>query len=151
MAAVADPVIARVGALLRQCPQALSLAQGMVGWGPPREALATLAAAGKAVGAADPTRDAYGPVQGDPELLAMLAVALGQEQGIDLHGADLRRRAHRVHLPVAELLVVLTRSSAPCTATADTPAACRRSRASRGRSARQRGLPSARGAQPNAG
>jgi aspartate/methionine/tyrosine aminotransferase len=61
----------------------------MVGRGPPREVLATLVAAGKAAGAADPTRDANGPVQGDPELLAMLAAALGQEQGIDLHGGDL--------------------------------------------------------------
>jgi aspartate/methionine/tyrosine aminotransferase len=86
---VLNPVIPELGSLVRATPGTLSLAQGMVGWGPPREVLATLAAAGKAVGAADPTRDAYGPVQGDPELLAMLAVALGQEQGIDLHGADL--------------------------------------------------------------
>ncbi len=86
---VLNPVIPELGTLVRATPGTLSLAQGMVGWGPPREALATLAAAGKVVGAADPTRDAYGLVQGDPELLAMLAVALGQEQGIDLHGADL--------------------------------------------------------------
>ena len=86
---VLNPVIPELGSLVRATPGTISLAQGMVGWGPPREALATLAAAGKAVGAADTTRDAYGPVQGDPELLAMLAVALGQEQGMDLHGADL--------------------------------------------------------------
>jgi aspartate/methionine/tyrosine aminotransferase len=87
---VLKPVIPELGSLVRATPGTLSLAQGMVGWGPPREVLATLAAAGKAAGSeTDPNRDAYGPVQGDPELLAMLAVDLGQEQGIDLHGADL--------------------------------------------------------------
>ncbi|MFM7732601.1 MAG: hypothetical protein ACKO6F_03875 [Cyanobium sp.] len=86
---VLKPVISELGSLVRATPGTLSLAQGMVGRGPPREVLATLVAAGKAAGAADPTRDAYGPVQGDPELLAMLAAALGQEQGIDLHGGDL--------------------------------------------------------------
>ena len=36
LAGVLDPVIPRVGGWLRQRPGALSLAQGMVNWGPPQ-------------------------------------------------------------------------------------------------------------------
>jgi aspartate/methionine/tyrosine aminotransferase len=96
LSAVLKPVIPELGALVRATPGTLSLAQGMVGWGPPEGVLAAVAAAcpdvpGKqsVAAAADPSRDAYGPAQGDPELLAALASSLQQHHGIDLHGADL--------------------------------------------------------------
>lgn len=82
------PVIPELGALVRATPGTLSLAQGMVGWGPPPGALDALVAAAEA-GPADPARDGYGPLQGDPDLLAVLATSLRQQHGIDLDGADL--------------------------------------------------------------
>jgi aspartate/methionine/tyrosine aminotransferase len=91
--AVLRPVIPELGALVRATPGTLSLAQGMVGWGPPPGVMAALAEA--CVGEADQAgsrlacRDGYGPVQGDPELLAALATSLRQEHGIDLDGAGL--------------------------------------------------------------
>lgn len=82
---VLRPVIPELGALVRQTPGTLSLAQGMVSWGPPaqvRELLAqTLADPGSDL-------DAYGPLAGDPALLETLTAALAAE-GLDLEGADL--------------------------------------------------------------
>ena len=92
--AVLQPVIPEVGALVRHTPGTLSLAQGMVGWGPPSLVLEALqsAIASQLRGAAaapDPTRDGYGPVRGDQDLLAALASSLQQHHGVDLDGADL--------------------------------------------------------------
>jgi len=92
--AVLRPVIPELGALVRATPGTLSLAQGMVAWGPPQAALAAVAAAacGSAGGDAavgDSARDAYGPVQGDGELLEALAISLRQQDQLDLDGADL--------------------------------------------------------------
>jgi aspartate/methionine/tyrosine aminotransferase len=81
--AVLSPVIPELGALVRATPGTLSLAQGMVGWGPPPGVLTALTAA------ADSTRDPYGPVQGDPELLDALATSFQQDHSIDLDAADL--------------------------------------------------------------
>ena len=90
--AVLRPVIPELGALVRASPGTLSLAQGMVGWGPPPQVLA--AVAGAAQLASDPASipsalDGYGPVQGDPELLAALATSLRLDHGIDPEGAGL--------------------------------------------------------------
>jgi aspartate/methionine/tyrosine aminotransferase len=86
MAAVADPVIAQVGALMRQRPQALSLAQGMVAWAPPP-------GVGRAVTLAlaqtDRRLDRYGPVQGEPELLEAVRRELSEGRGLDLEGSEL--------------------------------------------------------------
>ncbi len=76
------PVIPELGALVRATPGTLSLAQGMVSWAPPQTVLAAVAAATTA-------QDAYGPVQGDPELLEALATNLRQQDQLDLDGADL--------------------------------------------------------------
>ncbi|MEB3353458.1 MAG: aminotransferase class I/II-fold pyridoxal phosphate-dependent enzyme [Cyanobacteriota bacterium] len=97
LAGVLQPVIPEIGELVHRTPGTLSLAQGMVSWGPPlgvMEALQT-ALAPQPSGSAgapsftDPSRDTYGPVRGDPVLLAALASSLEQHHGIDLDGADL--------------------------------------------------------------
>ena len=94
LAGVLQPVIPEIGALVRRTPGTLSLAQGMVGWSPPAAVMAAvqdslpLDAAG-ASPVALPTRDAYGPVQGDAELLDALARSLRRHEGLDLEAADL--------------------------------------------------------------
>ncbi|WP_286194254.1 aminotransferase class I/II-fold pyridoxal phosphate-dependent enzyme [Synechococcus sp. CCY 0621] len=86
MAAVADPVIAQVGALMRQRPQVLSLAQGMVAWAPPP-------GVGRAVALAlaetDRRLDRYGPVQGEAAVLEAVRRELSEERGLDLEGSEL--------------------------------------------------------------
>ena len=87
-------MIPELGALVRATPGTLSLAQGMVSWRPPQAVLAAVLAAASAPAAmeghvADSTRDAYGAVQGDPELLEALATSLRQHDQLDLDGADL--------------------------------------------------------------
>lgn len=86
MAAVADPVIARVGALVRQRPGALSLAQGMVAWGPPPGVRQAVVAA---LEAADHRLDRYGPVQGEEPLLEAVRRELADVRGLDLGDSDL--------------------------------------------------------------
>lgn len=91
MASVLQPVIPRIGALLRRRPEALSLAQGMVNWGPPAAALAAsrsmLGSGPEAAAVAG--RDRYGPMEGDPELLAAIHAELAGRQGLDLAGTAL--------------------------------------------------------------
>ncbi|WP_254216688.1 aminotransferase class I/II-fold pyridoxal phosphate-dependent enzyme [Synechococcus sp. CCY 9618] len=86
MAAVADPVIARVGALVRRCPGTLSLAQGMVAWAPPPGVAQAVVAA---LEAADPRLDRYGAVQGETPLLEAVRQELTDLRGLDLEGSDL--------------------------------------------------------------
>jgi aspartate/methionine/tyrosine aminotransferase len=86
MAAVADPVIAQVGALMRQRPDALSLAQGMVSWAPPE---AVHQAVGRSMAEADRRLDRYGPVLGEEALLAAVRRELTEVRGLDLEGSDL--------------------------------------------------------------
>lgn len=86
MAAVADPVIAQVGALMRQRPDALSLAQGMVSWGPPE---AVRQAVGRSMAEADRRLDRYGPVQGEEALLEAVRRELTEVRGLDLEGSEL--------------------------------------------------------------
>lgn len=92
LAAVLEPVIPHVGALTAAHPGTLSLAQGMVDWGPPPQVMeavqAALAAAqGDAEAAA--TLDRYGPMQGDPPLLEALAAHLRGQHNLDLDGSAL--------------------------------------------------------------
>lgn len=73
-------------------PGCLSLAQGMVAWGPPPEVRqAVLRALESADG--DPQQaaalDRYGPVTGDPALVAAIATELGGRWGLDLEGSSL--------------------------------------------------------------
>ncbi len=86
MAAVADPVIAQVGALMRQRPDALSLAQGMVSWGPPE---AVRQAVVRSMAEADRRLDRYGPVQGEEALLEAVRQELTEVRGLDLEGSEL--------------------------------------------------------------
>jgi aspartate/methionine/tyrosine aminotransferase len=81
---VLRPVIPELGALARQTPGTLSLAQGMVAWGPPPQVAEVLA---QALGAGSDL-DRYGPVAGDPQLLEAVAAALAAD-GVELAGADL--------------------------------------------------------------
>lgn len=86
MAAVADPVIARVGALMRQRPDALSLAQGMVAWAPPP---GVRRAVSLAMAEVDQRLDRYGPLQGEAPLLEAVRRELTEARGLDLEGSDL--------------------------------------------------------------
>ncbi len=90
--AVLEPVIPKVGALIAAHPGSLSMAQGMVDWGPPAAVLETLRSELEAA-AHDPARaaalDRYGPMQGDPALLEALAAHLQGVHGLDLEGAAL--------------------------------------------------------------
>src|SRR5262245_22647846 len=62
--AVQSPVIPVVGDLLRSTPGAISLGQGIVHYGPPKEAVDALQAFH-----ADPARHIYGPVEGNAALV----------------------------------------------------------------------------------
>ena len=88
LAGVLDPVIPRVGAWLRQRPGALSLAQGMVNWGPPA-AVAEAVRAALADGNGSASLHSYGPMQGDGELLEAVRRELQGHQGLDLDGSAL--------------------------------------------------------------
>ena len=85
LASVQTPVIPRIGELMRQCPGTLSLGQGMVHWGPPQAALEPL----QALRVDDAGLNAYGPVDGDPELREALRHWLSRQHGIDHAGSAL--------------------------------------------------------------
>ena len=92
MAGVLAPVIPRVAALMRQRPDCLSLAQGMVSWGPPPQVatavqLAMQRAAKEEAAAA--ALDRYGPVPGDPELLELVHRELRERRGLDSQHSEL--------------------------------------------------------------
>lgn len=92
LAAVLEPVIPRVGALIAAHPGTLSMAQGMVDWGPPPQVLQVLQvelARAQADPIAAASLDRYGPMQGDPPLLEALAAHLRARHGLDLEGAAL--------------------------------------------------------------
>jgi aspartate/methionine/tyrosine aminotransferase len=77
MDAVQTPVIPTVGRWVRETPGTISLGQGIVSYGPPREALEAARAFG-----GDAVEHRYGPVEGLPELLAALEAKLDRENGI---------------------------------------------------------------------
>jgi aspartate/methionine/tyrosine aminotransferase len=79
MQAVQAPIIPVVGELIRSHPGTVSLGQGVVHYGPPREALD-----GIAHFLNDPNAHKYGPVGGIPPLLDLLATKLAGENGIPL-------------------------------------------------------------------
>lgn len=92
LAAVLEPVIPQVGALITSHPGTLSMAQGMVDWGPPPAVLETVTAALAEAGSdasAAAALDRYGPLQGDPQLLAALREHLVNRYGLDLDGSAL--------------------------------------------------------------
>lgn len=81
LGAVLSPVIPQVSALMRQRPDCLSLAQGMVGWGPPAAVDTAVAAALEAPPA---ELHRYGPMAGDGELLEAVRRELEERRGLDL-------------------------------------------------------------------
>ena len=77
MRAVQAPIIPIVGRWTRETPGAISLGQGLVSYGPPPEALEALRRFGD-----DPDDHRYGPVEGQPELIAAIEEKLERENGI---------------------------------------------------------------------
>ena len=77
--AVQAPVIPIVAGWIRETPGTISLGQGIVSYGPPREAVASLATFGGEL--AD---HRYGPVEGLPRLVSRLEGKLRDENGIDV-------------------------------------------------------------------
>ena len=84
--AVLDPVIPRLGALMRQRPDALSLAQGMVSWAPPPGVVEAVRQALEEPGL---SLHRYGSTWGEPALLERVAHKLTRDNGLDLEGAAL--------------------------------------------------------------
>ena len=82
LAAVQAPVIPIVGELIRRHPGTISLGQGVVAYPPPEQALLRAAAVGREAGG-----HTYRPVQGIPELLAVLERKLALDNGIALGGS----------------------------------------------------------------
>ena len=90
--AVLTPIIPRVGRLMLRRPGCLSLAQGMVAWGPPpevRQAVQRVLASAEEDPQQAAALDRYGPVEGDPALIAAIANELGGRWGLDLAGSTL--------------------------------------------------------------
>jgi aspartate/methionine/tyrosine aminotransferase len=86
IATVLEPVIPLVGELLRRSPGTLSLAQGMVPWGPPPGVAEALA---EALAQGGPSLDRYGPTWGEPALLEAARRKLLTVNGLDLEGSAL--------------------------------------------------------------
>ena len=83
---VLNPVIPELGALVRATPGCLSLAQGMVGWGPPDAAVDALL---QALQEPSPALHRYGAAQGEPAMLGAIEQTLNQHHKLDLDGAQL--------------------------------------------------------------
>ncbi|MBI3839363.1 MAG: pyridoxal phosphate-dependent aminotransferase [Planctomycetia bacterium] len=79
MQAVQSPIIPVVGELIRQHPGTISLGQGVVHYGPPREALDRITRF-----LADPQNHKYKPVEGISELVQALEKKLAAENGLPL-------------------------------------------------------------------
>jgi aspartate/methionine/tyrosine aminotransferase len=84
--AVLEPVIPVLGELIRAHPHTLSLAQGMVNWGPPP---AVAQALQTALQIPLTGLDRYGATYGDPALLEQIAAKLRRQNDLDLDGAAL--------------------------------------------------------------
>jgi aspartate/methionine/tyrosine aminotransferase len=84
--AVLEPVIPVLGELIRAHPHTLSLAQGMVNWGPP-PAVAQALQTALQIPLTD--LDRYGATYGDPALLELIAAKLRRQNSLDLAGAAL--------------------------------------------------------------
>src|SRR5579872_5638218 len=83
MQEVQTPIIPIVGDLVRNTPGTISLGQGVVSYGPPREAIEALQ------GAADePETHRYGAVEGTSALRAALAEKLRAENRIPVDGSS---------------------------------------------------------------
>lgn len=81
MAQIQAPIIPVVADWIRRHPGTISLGQGVAFYGPPAAALQQAQAFGGEL-----EQHKYGPVQGQPELLALMRAKLEQENGMDLAG-----------------------------------------------------------------
>jgi aspartate/methionine/tyrosine aminotransferase len=77
LAAVQQPVIPIIGQWMAESPGTISLGQGMVGYGPPHEAIAAAHAF-----PSSPDDHRYGPVEGLPELIDIFEDKLARENRI---------------------------------------------------------------------
>ncbi len=75
--AVQSPIIPVIGDLIRATPGTISLGQGVVYYGPPREATDAIPGF-----LADPSNHRYKPVEGIPALVEALAAKLKSENGV---------------------------------------------------------------------
>jgi aspartate/methionine/tyrosine aminotransferase len=83
MRAVQAPIVPIVGRWVRETPGTISLGQGMVSYGPPAEAVAAARAFGD-----QPDDHRYGPVEGEPGLVAAIERKLAEENGIVVRPAS---------------------------------------------------------------
>ena len=74
---IQPPVIPIVAKWVQDNPGTISLGQGVVGWGPPKEAYDEMAEVSK-----NPENHKYKPVQGIPPLLELVKEKLKKENGI---------------------------------------------------------------------
>jgi aspartate/methionine/tyrosine aminotransferase len=81
MEEVQTPIIPIVGDLVRSTPGTISLGQGVVAYGPPREAIDAIAGVTE-----DPKIHQYGAVEGTSALRTALAAKLRSENGIAIDG-----------------------------------------------------------------
>ncbi len=82
IADVQPPIIPIIGQWIRACPDTISLGQGVVSYGPPREAVAALASF-----PASDDDHRYDAVEGTSALVAALRAKLAAENGIAADGA----------------------------------------------------------------
>jgi aspartate/methionine/tyrosine aminotransferase len=83
LAAVQPPVIPIVGRWTAETPGTISLGQGIVSYGPPPEVMEAVRSFGSAL-----SDHRYGPVEGLPELVAVLEAKLAAENGIVVRPAS---------------------------------------------------------------
>ena len=82
MRAVQAPIVPIVGRWIGETPGTISLGQGLVSYGPPPAALEAARAFGDA-----PGDHLYGPVEGEPDLVAAIEHKLETENGIRVRPA----------------------------------------------------------------
>jgi aspartate/methionine/tyrosine aminotransferase len=83
VAAVQTPVIPIVSRWIAETPGTISLGQGVVSYGPPREAIEAARRFGSSL-----SDHRYGPVEGLPPLVEALEDKLAQENGITVRGSS---------------------------------------------------------------
>jgi aspartate/methionine/tyrosine aminotransferase len=83
MDAIQAPVIAVIGAMIRDTPGTISLGQGIVHYGPPPQAIEAVRNA-----LSDPATHEYNDGAGLPDLIETIAAKLARDNGIDVsHGS----------------------------------------------------------------
>jgi aspartate/methionine/tyrosine aminotransferase len=78
---IQPPVIPILGEWIRANPGTISLGQGIVSYGPPPDVLRAVQAFGGQL-----AEHRYGPVEGQPDLIAILRDKLTHENGLSLEG-----------------------------------------------------------------